>query len=52
MLRIVVSAVALCTVAGALDLIARHSDLPHAWAVAGGVLALLAWIVFERLSRR
>ena len=52
MLRIVVSAAALCTATGALDLIARGAGLPHAWAVAGGILALVAWIVFERLSRR
>lgn len=52
MLRIVVPAAALCTVAGAFDLIARDAGRPHAWAVAGGILALLAWIVFKRLSRR
>lgn len=52
MVRIVIAAAALCTVAGALDPIARDAALPHAWAVAGGILALVAWIVFERLSRR
>ena len=52
MLRIVIAAAALCAVAGAFDLIARDAGLPHAWTVAGGILALLAWIVFERLSRR
>ena len=52
MLRIVIAAAALCAVAGGLDLIARDAGLPHAWAVTGGILALVAWIVFERLSRR
>ena len=50
--RLFISSAALCAMAGIMGILAKAAEIAHAWAVTGGILALIAWIVFERFSRR
>ena len=43
---------AIVAFAGGLGLAAGYTGLAHGWSVFAGIAALLAWIAFERLSRR
>ena len=52
MTRVLLASAAVCTPAGIVGLIAEGAGLADAWAVTAGIVALVAWIAFERFSRR
>ncbi|MDE0174242.1 MAG: hypothetical protein OYH76_24595 [Defluviicoccus sp.] len=52
MTRVFLASAAITAPAGIVGLIAEGAGLADAWAVATGIVALFAWIAFERFSRR
>ena len=50
--RMCVSGAALGMMAGMLGLLAEAAGIADAWTVTAGLIALFAWIAFERFSRR
>ena len=52
MTRVFLASAAVCAPASIVGLIAEGAGLADAWAVTAGIVALVAWIAFERFSRR
>lgn len=50
--RLLISGAAFGMMAGMLGLLAEAAGIADAWTVTAGIVALLAWIGFERFSRR
>ncbi len=50
--RLFLASAGVTSIAGALGLTARYTQIGHGWSVFAGVLAIVAWLAFEHRSRR